>query len=360
MAIVVPPDSVGAQAVDPWAVDLALALGRQVPGWEVVLVSFGDPAVSALGERVTEKLLKPHRHDALARSPLGVTSWGLAPALEDADVVVAFDPFTRTGEVASLVAKALDKAVVALVTGRRSSEVGVSLGLFGLVDAVACRTSFSASRMPPGVSVAVLPGGVDHASFAPAPGAREHVLVVGTATGRPATRRLIDAMAPGVPLVVWEPDAATGGWPDEEGPPDRYVALRAGPDRELVRQLYQRAYATVLVPPEDPEDTTEDAVDTERFVPVVLASLACGAPVVAIDGIAGTEFVTDGETGFLCSSIGELAGHAADLSADRELVARMGRRARDEVVARYGIDAVAAGLGRLLAEHVAGRRGPTP
>ena len=83
----------------------------------------------------------------------------------------------------------------------------------------------------------------------------------------------------------------------------------------------------------------------EAFPLCTLEAMACGKPVVATDVGAVCEAVRSDETGFLVPSQdeGAMAHAMMRLLEDRVLAAAMGRRARQRVEARFGLDSMVRG-----------------
>lgn len=71
-----------------------------------------------------------------SRAGSDIAGWDIVEALSGADIVHLFWPFTSAGEVATLVAKALGKPLALSGLGVRHSELGRSLGLVELADAL--------------------------------------------------------------------------------------------------------------------------------------------------------------------------------------------------------------------------------
>lgn len=86
----------------------------------------------------------------------------------------------------------------------------------------------------------------------------------------------------------------------------------------------------------------------ETFGNAMVEAMACGRPVIAIDGGAAREHVIDGETGFLFRSVEELDALIHRLGHGRSLAAAMGLRAA-AYAERYTWEVAAADL--LAATH---------
>lgn len=345
-----------------WPTNLAHALSRQPAPWDVDILSFGEPSTRELGLGVRLRLLAPHRQGVVEENPLESLSWDLPGALDGADAVLVSQVFTRTGEVACLVAKALGKPTIAIDHGGRSDTVGTSLGLLELVDRVVAHSAFGASLLPPEIMAAVVPGGVDHRYFTP-PSVRTertHLLFVGRLLPHKGVDRLIESLPEDLPLVVC-------GRPYDLQYFDLLQELAGGKDvrfetsagDERVRELYRTAWATVL-----------PSVSTDRYGTfyeqpelmglTVLESMACGTPAVVTDVGGLPEFVDDGRTGFVCTSSVEVGERLELLARDPALVERLGRQAHRTVLDRYTMDGVAGRISGLFDDllSVAGAGGP--
>jgi alpha-1,3/alpha-1,6-mannosyltransferase len=95
----------------------------------------------------------------------------------------------------------------------------------------------------------------------------------------------------------------------------------------------------------------------EHFGYVPVEAMAAGRPVIAIASGGPVETVADGRTGLLCAPTREAIAHAmARLLTDPHATARMGRRGRAWVAARFSRAAFGARLEAILAEVAARRR----
>ena len=222
-----------------------------------------------------------------------------------------------------------------------------------LVDRFLTVSRYSADVLAaPPARTAVVYGGADPARFRPDPAVgRDGVLFVGRFTPHKGLDRLLRAVPDGAALTC----AGTFGHdarPPENGYPDRLrrlAAACAGPvtfaeavgDDDLAA-LYRRARVFVL--PSVSESCYGHRVAVSELLGLsLLEAMASGTPVVASRVGGVPEIVADGETGYLVEP-GDVAGlrqRLEDLLGDRRRAERMGRAARESVVARFTWDACA-------------------
>jgi glycosyltransferase involved in cell wall biosynthesis len=308
----------------------------------VTLVSYGDVEEvlrRPLAPGVTLEVLPTARRRPGAER----LSWAIVEALQRADVAHIHQIFTRSGEVAFLAAKLLDKPVVVSDHGGASSDLGRSLGILELADRIVCYSAFGESLLgshPSGIRL--IRGGVDDEFFTPpaAPATREAVLFVGRLLPHKGVDRLIVAMPPDVPLVVC-------GQPYD---PAYYEVLRAlavgkrvefvtSADDRALRELYRRALAVVL--PSVYVDFYGNTTPWPELMGLsLLEGAACGAPAICSRVGGMPEFVDDGSTGFVYDELAALTRAVERLRDDPGLVASLGGAGREAVEQRWGLEAV--------------------
>ena len=197
----------------------------------------------------------------------------------------------------------------------------------------------------------VLPLGVDPDLFRPDPeqddAAAPTLLYVGRLTPWKGVDLLIDAHAtvaralPGVRLRLVGPDADA----DYTARLHRQVDARGtrssvdfvGPvDRTALVIEYQRASLVVL------------ASENEGFGMMVIESMACGTPVIALDGPGGpAEIIEDGVTGVL-STKQDLAPELVRLLRSPTALTELGQAARREAADHYSTERTAEALAEVI------------
>jgi glycosyltransferase involved in cell wall biosynthesis len=126
-------------------------------------------------------------------------------------------------------------------------------------------------------------------------------------------------------------------------------------DDEQIRQYYRTARGVVL--PSVYEDYYGNGVLAPELMGLtLLEGMACGTPALCSNVGALPEYVVNGETGFIYASLDELAHFLRRLAADDDLVASMGKRARQAVLQEYDLlvagDRLAEIYGRILIENI--------
>lgn len=347
VAIVTPryfSKDVAVGGAERWATNIAIALARRDARLDVQLISFGRSAESRpMSDRVMLHVL-----DNVAPDD-GQLSWGLAAALDPADIVHVCRPQSRSGQVALLIAKALGKPTCATDLGESIEQPGASLGALELADVLTCTSHYAQATSAHSRESIVLQGGVDEHLFRPSdqPVSRSHFLYAGRLVPHKGVDHLITALPGGVPLVI-------AGRPDDA----RYVELLidlAKPkkiwfefavDDHQLANLYRTAWATIV------PSVIRDRYGIVHRRPEVLGltaleSLACGTPALVSDVGCLPEMVDEGRTGFVFSSISELSSLLDQLSDDSSRVETMSVAARDMVVTRYSASVVGEKLADL-------------
>jgi glycosyltransferase involved in cell wall biosynthesis len=328
-----------------YPLELARALNKQV---DCELVTFGAPSGMISDEgQARVRVLRPwgHLHGHPAH-PVSPALWG---ALAHADVVHTHHLRSAPSRV-SAVAGALRRQC--LVSTDHGVSGGDFLGLLPrLFDRFLTVSRFSAEVQGAAPSrTRVIYGGADVERFAPDPRAdRKGVLFVGRLTPHKGVDRLIEAVPPGIPLIV----VGTGG--HDRHPPERdygrllhrlaegrSVHFAGGVSDEELASLYRHA-AVVALP-------SVEVTCYGRRIPVsellglgLLEAMASGTPVVASRVGGVPEIVDHGQTGYLVDpgNTVALGDHLSVLLGNPTLARRLGASARDVVVERFTWDAVA-------------------
>jgi glycosyltransferase involved in cell wall biosynthesis len=319
---------------------------------QVTLVSYGGHG-SARSAKLAEGVSLRVLPAANRRPGTERLSWDIATVVRDADLVHIHQIFTRSGEVAMLVSKLLDKPVCVTDHGGASSTLGRSLGMLDLADRITCYSRFGGSLVEGSETpVIVVPGGVDDEFFRPPreDHRREGVLYVGRLLPHKGVDRLLAAMPPDVPLTIC-------GQPYDQ----RYVAylqsLAEGKrvsflldqDDLQLRELYRGAIAVVL--PSVYVDCYGKAHAWPELMGYsLLEGLACGTPAICSRVGGMPEYVVHEETGFIFDELAELTDAITRLAGDPSLVSRMGNNGRLEVESSYGLAAAGSGMRRVYDE----------
>ena len=340
-----------------WPLNLAISLTTPESGWTVDFISFGAAGRSEkLTSQVTLTLLETGTEDLhIGPGTLDGMSWQLPTLLDTADLVHVHQPLTRSGEAAILIAKALGKPLCITDYGGRSSNLGASLGMLNLADAVICYSKFGASILPHARRVDIVPGGVDSLFFVPGKPTehRGHLLYAGRILPHKGVDRIIEALPPHLPLVV-----CGRPYNDQyfelliELAQDKTVEFVVDADDARLRHLYQHAWATILASVyRDRYGTTYE--QPELMGLTALESMSCGTPVIVSDVGALPEFVEHGVTGLIATSDVALREAMISMCTERGTAITMGLAARERVVDIYSMDVVASRIRHIYREVLA-------
>lgn len=184
------------------------------------------------------------------------------------------------------------------------------------------------------------------------------LLFVGRLVTRKGVDRLLDALAR-LPDRPWRLEVVGFGperdrlerTADALGLADRVVFLGRVSDAELV-DAYRRASAFVL------PATLDERGDTEGLGVVLLEAMAYGLPVLATARGGIVDVVVDGETGLLVADeIDALAAGVTRLLDDPAAARRMGERGRARVREAFGWDTIVDRLDDVYARGPVAREG---
>ena len=341
-----------------YPLELARALARSV---DTELVTFGrspgrapDPQGGRLRIRVLRAVTHLGGHPAHPLAP----ALPLTVARGRADVVHTHHLWSTPSQAAIVAGRAAGKRIA--VTDHGLPPSGLGRRLPGLVHRFLAVSQYSAGVLgAPAARTSVIYGGADPARFRPDPDARRAgVLFVGRFTPHKGLDRLLDALPEGVSLTC----AGTFGHdpaPPESGYGDRLrrraaaldgrVTFAEGVPDDDLPALYRQARVFVL-PSVDENCYGRRVAVSELLGLSVLEAMASGTPVVCSRLGGVPEVVVDGETGYLVEP-GDVAGLRArleELLGDPARAERMGRAARETVMARFTWEACA---GRCLAAY---------
>lgn len=307
---------------------------------EIDIISYGASARSVeLSPGVRLKVLTLANPGS---NPLDALSWELPAAIADADLVHVHQAFTRSSEIALLVAKQQQKPICVTDHGGATSRLASSLKSLDLADRIICYSDFGASLIEAATQINVVKGGVNAEFFQPpvASPQRDHVLYVGRLMPHKGIDQLVAALPAGIPLIVC-------GRPYDRDYHRFLETLATGKDvrflteagDEEIRELYRTAWATVL--PSVYIDCNKAVhLAPELMGLSMLESMACGTPAICSRVAAMPEFIRHRETGFVYDSLAELTGHLELLATNSEVCDQMGARARADIDERFSREVV--------------------
>ena len=323
---------------------------------EVELISYGAESLRrsyrpGVSLRVLKAANKP-------RNPLDVVSWELPEAIADADLVHIHMIYTRSNEMGLLVAKQHGKPVVMTDHGGMTSTLGIELGSLELADRLVAYSDFGAALYATRKPVTVIKGGVDGTLFTPSPEpvVRDRVLYVGRLLPHKGIDDLIEALPNDLPLTVC-------GRPYHLPFYERLQGLAVGKNVEFVTDaddarildLYRRAWVNVL------PSVYRDFYGQTHIAPELmgftrLEAMCCRTPAIASRVGAMPEFISEGETGFVFDSPGELTEQLKTLANSPALVEKMGIAARRSIDEKFDLKVAGAKLLNVYREIMAERR----
>lgn len=251
-------------------------------------------------------------------------SWGVIDAVRQADLLHVDRIFSRASEVAVLAGALTGKPICASDFGSTPPQLGSPLDVLSHVDVGITPSAGGVERLASARRVEVIPAAVDTDFFTPGPpvGWRDPVAVLlGSDARSGALQRALPA---GIDILVCGPQL-----PDEDA-----------------RELFRRAQV-VIERPSGPIDQPGTSL-------LALAAMACGAAVVCGLESLLSEYIVPGKTGFLSGDDRDLRQRLAQLTSDQDLTREIGRRARQEAVARFSLEAVGAQLSAVYDELLMG------
>lgn len=184
----------------PRAQDHLVRLAQQVVaasgyGWSIELISCGrDPGRRSISAGVEKVVL------SIAGSPRTVwdrTAWALADAIADADLVHLHDGFSRSCDLALLIAKQARKPVCVTEWGVEGHWLSGELSLRELADVVICHDRAVAEELKTSKPVELAACAVDlHQLGVPAPWPATGCLDVGNRAAAPPPPHIAPACEP--------------------------------------------------------------------------------------------------------------------------------------------------------------------
>lgn len=318
----------------------ARAVARATAGrWNVELCVYGPQPGRELLEpglalRVLQANNNPiHRADGL--------SWEMLDALEEANVVHVYGPFTHGGSMALALGASRRLPMCVTEHAFESKRLGWELGAAELAEVVIANCPAGAARIPTQRPVRVVPVGVDTDFFCPPPDARPRQDILLAAQPDPAGAvEALRGLLPREVELTLEGDGTTGL--PERGAQQLGNSSRAQASMVQLRSRYQGALATVVGLPmhDDP------AVASEWSGLSMLESMACGTPVICVrtDGVSA--YVQDGRTGWLVDDLDQLRLRLLAIFENPSLAAAAGRAGRKWVEQAWNLEST----GTLLME----------
>ncbi|HEV3407293.1 MAG TPA: glycosyltransferase family 4 protein [Gaiellaceae bacterium] len=285
----------------------------------------------------------------LGGHPAHPVALGLGHALGGADVVHAHHLRSTPSRLAAV--HALVRRFPAAVTDHGLGGGDWAGLLPRLFDRFLTVSAYSARELgAPPSRTRVIYGGADPDRFSPDRDAvRSGVLFVGRVTPHKGIDRLIEALPEDAELRIagsagHDPDPPERDYPrllERLAAGRRVRFLGAVPDSDLPA-LYRHAEVLALPSVHRTRYGREIAV-SELLGLAALEAMASGTPVVA-SAVGGLpEVVEDGVTGFLVEpgNVEELRARLTEVLADRRLAERLGRNARERVLATFTWEACA-------------------
>ena len=328
-----------------YPINLAKAILMAAPAnVRVEIVSFGPEAVQTrLDDRLEMRVLPA---GAANGNPLDSVSLDICNALDGADLVHVHQAFTRSSQVSILAAKFLGATLCVTDHGGRTNHLDKIVDYLELADLLVFYSQFAATMIRSERPRRIIPGGVDTTWFAPPlrPRERTHILFVGRLLPHKGVDRLIAAVPADIPLVIC-------GRPTNREYAEYLVAIARRRSVEFVhdasdeeiRSLYQSAWATVL------PSVHLDAWDNVYLYPelmglTALESMACGTPAIVSTAGALSEFVQNGRTGHVFTSLPELGSFCRDFANNPSKSDRMGLAAKVTVEEHFSLPVVGKAL----------------
>lgn len=309
---------------------------------EVEIVSYGrSPRVVELGSGLTLRVLTLANPGG---NPLDALSWELPAAIAASDLVHVHQAFTRSSEIALLVAKQQQKPICVTDHGGATSRLASSLKSLDLADRVIAYSDFGASLIETATRISVIKGGVDADFFRPADPApeRDHVLYVGRIMPHKGIDQLVAALPAGIPLTVCgRPYDRDYQRFVETLAVGKYVRFVTDATDHEIRELYRTAWVTVL--PSVYIDCNKAVhLAPELMGLSMLESMACGTPAICSRVAAMPEFIRHRDTGFVYDTLADLTGYLELLAGNPHVCDDMGRRARADIDERFSRAVVGA------------------
>ena len=337
-----------------YPLNLALGVVASSNGaYAVELISYGPTARSySVGPGLSVKVLKA------ARTPLNsldVVSWDLPAAIAEADLIHIHQAYTRSSEMALLIAKQQGKPIVITDHGGTTSSLGTSVGALELADQIVAQSDFGASFYRTKTPITIVRGGVDGSHFEPSetPVERDRILYVGRLLPHKGIDQLITATPADIPLTicgrVYHPEYFEVL---KSLCADKKVHFITDATDDNIRSLYRRAWVNVL-PSVYRDYYGNTHLSPELMGFTLLEAMACGTPAICSNVAAMPEYVQDGETGFVYDDLATLTARLRQLATDPALVDRLGSTARRKVETEYDFRVAGAKLIAIYAPLIA-------